>query len=311
MTAYSHRGRGRKRKRKGSNRVRIPVLFVSAFILLICVLSLLAVTVIKHPAGRISEKKKDAQMQDDCEVSQETPVVATTDILPEDTAVKMSDLNLTSGAGSAIPDAGKEQQSGITDPGDENADESAEGTGDTDTGVSEEPPRILFIGDSRTIDMFADSDEEIRNHDGGDGIAVYARHGCGFNYLDDAIGEYGMDNFDVLVTWMGANDAGDFRKYGEYYDRLLESGKNLIVCTVGPTDDTGLVKGDHPDYENNKMVAFNTELVRWAGENGIKVIDLYGYINSSETVKIDPEDGIHYLPRPTTELWDHIKANIR
>ncbi len=205
--------------------------------------------------------------------------------------------------------AGQEyvSQGGSDVTGEEEQDALSGQEADIDTG----PQRILFIGDSRTIDMFADSNDELTGYDGGDDIVVYARHGYGFDYMKDVISSYGTENFDLLVTWMGANDGGEFQRYGSYYDKLLSQGVKLVVCTVGPTDDGGLVQADHPNYENSRMQAFNTELVKWAGANDVEVIDLYNYIGDSATISIDPADGIHYLPRPTTELWQYIVSRIK
>lgn len=174
----------------------------------------------------------------------------------------------------------------------------------------EGPQRILFIGDSRTIDMFADSDDELSAFDSGDGIMVSAKHGGKFAYMAEAVARYGVDKFDVLVTCMGANDNGDFQNYNLYYDGLLAAGKKIIVCTVGPTEDGNLSDDDSRYYTNDKVENFNRSLVAWAEKNDIEVIDVYGFVSDSQSIKIDPADGIHYLPRPTTELWDFIAENI-
>ena len=171
-------------------------------------------------------------------------------------------------------------------------------------------PRILFVGDSRTIDMFDDSDEEITALSVGNGITVYAKHGFGFYYLVETVNNYGTDNFDMLVTWMGANDAGCFDNYRDYYTSLLNDGKKIVVCTVGPTDDQMLMDYDRPDYNNEKMVEFNDQLIDWANENGVKIIDLYSFIIDSPDVTIDQADGIHYLPRPTKEIWKYIISKL-
>ncbi len=216
---------------------------------------------------------------------------------------------IVEGSAADSVNAGQEDisQSGSDVDGEEEQDAVSGQEEDSDTG----PQRVLFIGDSRTIDMFADSNDELTGYDGGDDIVVYARHGYGFDYMKDVISSYGTENFDMLVTWMGANDGGEFQRYGSYYDELLSRGVKLKVCTVGPTNDGNLVAGDHPNYENSRMQAFNTELVKWAGRNNIEVIDLYNYIGDSATISIDPADGIHYLPRPTTELWQYIVSRIK
>ena len=170
--------------------------------------------------------------------------------------------------------------------------------------------RILFTGDSRTVDLFSAQAEEIRG-DVHNGIPVYCKNGCQFQYMVDAINEYGMDNFDTLVSWMGCNEFGDFSQYGPYYDSLIESGKTIVVCTVGPTVDDQLLNDvDYLYYPNANQIKYNNSLTAWANERGVKVIDLYSYISNSSTISVVPGDGIHYLPQPTTELWTYILGSL-
>ena len=171
--------------------------------------------------------------------------------------------------------------------------------------------RFIFTGDSRTVDMFYSDRNEIwgEYHDG---IPVYCRDACQSDYMINAINSYGMDNFDTLVTWMGCNDYGNFSPYESYYNSLLQQGKNIIVCTVGPTDNNTLASDfDREYYTNERQIAYNNSLVSWANSNGVKVIDLYSYIAGNGNLYISPEDGIHYMPQPTTEIWYYILGNIR
>ncbi len=195
----------------------------------------------------------------------------------------------------------------IKDENDIKVDDDTTATVEASVDTPVDLGRILFVGDSRTIDMFADSDETVwgQSHDD---ITVYAGHGMGFDFMQGAINDCGHENFDTLVTWMGANDRGDFSIYRSYYDELIGEGKTIIVCTVGPTQDDDLAEWDHPDYENSNMTKYNSELQKWASQNGVKVIDLYSYISSN--VQIDPADGIHYTPRPTTSIWAYILEQL-
>ncbi|MBQ6589868.1 MAG: hypothetical protein IJI01_14485 [Butyrivibrio sp.] len=171
--------------------------------------------------------------------------------------------------------------------------------------------RIIFTGDSRTVDMFYGDRGEIwgEYHDG---IPVYCRDACQSDYMINAINSFGMDNFDTLVTWMGCNDYGNFSPYESYYNTLLAQGKNIVVCTVGPTDNNTLANDfDREYYTNERQVAFNNSLVSWANSNGVKVIDLYSYIAGNGNLYINPADGIHYMPQPTTEIWNYILSCLR
>ncbi len=172
--------------------------------------------------------------------------------------------------------------------------------------------RLLFTGDSRTVDMFSGTVEEIRG-EVHDGIPVYCRDACQFEYMVGAIDEYGLDNFDTLVTWMGCNNYGNFSQYGPYYDDLLAKGKKIVICTVGPTLDGSLANDfDRQYYVNDLQIQYNKALKAWAkGKANVKVIDLYSYISNSSTISISTEDGIHYFPQPTTELWSVILSNVK
>ena len=166
--------------------------------------------------------------------------------------------------------------------------------------------RILFLGDSRTVDMFSDLADHI---DGRveDNIVVYAWNARGYDYMAKTVDEYGHENFDTLVSFMGANDRGYFAPYANYYVTLLQEGKQLVLCTVGPTETEWLSEADSPSYGNEKMLAYNADLLEFAIVYNVPVIDTYGFI--VEHIEIDP-DGIHYLPRPTTELWEFILSNL-
>ena len=160
--------------------------------------------------------------------------------------------------------------------------------------------RIIFTGDSRTVDMFYADRNEIWG-ESFDGIPVYCRDACQSDYMINAVNSYGMDNFDTLVTWMGCNDYGNFSPYESFYNTLLQQGKNIVVCTVGPTDNNTLANDfDREYYTNERQIAYNSSLINWANSNNVKIIDLYSYISGNGNLYINPEDGIHYMPQPTT-----------
>ena len=100
--------------------------------------------------------------------------------------------------------------------------------------------RMLFIGDSRTVDIFSEEKDKILGEKHDD-ITVYCMDGAQFKFMTDSIDDIGLDGFDTLISWMGCNEFGDFSRYGPYYDDLLEKGKQLVVCTVGPTKDECLL----------------------------------------------------------------------
>lgn len=173
--------------------------------------------------------------------------------------------------------------------------------------VETKTSKTLFVGDSRTVDMFDADAFEILGKDH-DGITVYGRNGGGIRYFNEVMDTVNLDDYDTVVTWLGCNNWGDFTGYGEAYEKILGQGKTLIVCTVGPTDDNALEEDDIPYYYNEKEIAFNASLTSWANAHSVKVIDLYTYCQGNIT--ISPDDGIHYLPQPTTKLWEYILSTL-
>jgi hypothetical protein len=166
--------------------------------------------------------------------------------------------------------------------------------------------RVIFVGDSRTVHMFRSGQGAIIGENK-DGITVYALYGGVFNdTLQEALNKAG-DNFDTLVSWMGANEEGQFGQYQSCYEQLLAKGKTIIVCTVGPTDDTKLSAANASKYAEAKIQAYNSALTSWAASKNVQVIDTYSYVKNN--VQID-SDGIHYTPQPTTDIWNYIKSQL-
>ena len=170
--------------------------------------------------------------------------------------------------------------------------------------------RILFVGDSRTVDMFDAGASSFYGRDEG-GVTVYCQNGGNFGFFIDTVEGVKLENFDTLVTWMGCNDRGSFGDYENYYNYLLSMGKTIVVCTVGPTEDQYLVdEYDQTYYVNSLMVAYNNSLVSWANAHGVKVIDLYSYLSGNSAYYLDPADGIHFQQQPTYGIWTYIFSQM-
>ena len=170
--------------------------------------------------------------------------------------------------------------------------------------------RILFVGDSRTVDMFSADRDKILG-EVYDGITVYAEDARSYTFLIETMSSAGTENFDTIISWMGCNDYGNFANYQPHYEGLLREGKRLILCTVGPTLDSGLANDfDKTHYLNDFQIAYNSALWTWANANGVKVIDLYSYLANTTDVYIDPADGIHYQPKPTGVIWSVIRSEL-
>lgn len=166
--------------------------------------------------------------------------------------------------------------------------------------------RIFFIGDSRTVDMFDGNVEEVYDLNV-NGIRVFAKDGCHCAYMQDVTGKYAGE-FDTVVSWLGCNDNNDAALYQQVYENLISQGKTVVLCTVGPTADEFL-SGDFDvtNYPNEKMIAFNQSMTSWASAHGVKVIDTYSFVQGNVEIS---QDGIHYNPKPTTDIWNYILGNL-
>ena len=169
--------------------------------------------------------------------------------------------------------------------------------------------RILFIGDSRTVDMFSSKEHEIKGEEY-DNITVYAKDGATYSYMTKTLKKVNVRNYDIVVTWMGTNDHGNFTKYGNYYKKLKKKNVNLLLCTLGYSDNNRLGdEGDHLYYNDGIMQKFNKQLTKWAKKNEVKTINLYSY--TKKKLKTRENNGVHYVPCPTTGLWKYTVRQIR
>ena len=175
--------------------------------------------------------------------------------------------------------------------------------------------KCLFVGDSRTIDMFYDSDDTI-SKEIHDNITVYAKHGYGLSFMEESIEDMGMENFNVLMVWLGGNKwDGEAPDYEQKFEELQAEGKQIIICTVGPCDDNAVSDEDKAnDYQTSYAIEFNNEIKEWAGNHNAQIIDTYTFIvgklqDGSLTYDTRGATGIHYLQngkQPTTIIWDYI-----
>ncbi|WP_026498590.1 SGNH/GDSL hydrolase family protein [Butyrivibrio sp. WCD2001] len=169
--------------------------------------------------------------------------------------------------------------------------------------------KVLFIGDSRTVDMFSAKRHEIKG-EVHNNITVYAKDGASFGYMKNTLKKVNLSDYDLVVSWMGANDRGNFKKYSSYYKKLnKKKGVNLVLCTIGYSDDRKLGDiGDILYYNNGIMQSYNKELTRWAKKNHVKTIDLYSYTKNH--IRARDNNGVHYVPNPTVDLWNYTVKQI-
>ena len=169
--------------------------------------------------------------------------------------------------------------------------------------------KVLFIGDSRTVDMFSATRSEISG-EVYNNITVYAKDGATYGYMKDTLKKVNLKDYDVVVSWMGANEHGHFKKYASYYKKLnKKKGLELVLCTIGYSDNRKLGDlGDCLYYNDGIMQKYNKELNRWAKKNHVKTIDLYSY--TKHHIKARDNNGVHYVPNPTVDLWNYTVKQI-
>ena len=168
--------------------------------------------------------------------------------------------------------------------------------------------KIVFVGDSRTVDMFSAVKTQLKGKKR-DNMYVYAMDGGTYEYMVKVLRKVDLQKGDILVSWMGCNDRGDFSHYKDYYNKLRKRGVNLIIGTIGYSDVNGMAdEGDYLYYNNWVIQEFNRDLKKWAKKKGVKTIDLYTY--TVRHVQVDQESGIHYDPKPTKKMWKYIVKKV-
>ncbi|WP_035783534.1 SGNH/GDSL hydrolase family protein [Butyrivibrio sp. MC2021] len=165
--------------------------------------------------------------------------------------------------------------------------------------------RIIFIGDSRTVDIFNGEAYEIYDLNVGN-ARVFAENCKGYDYMTELLNRYD-GQYDTVITWLGCNDHRNIESYKAAYEGLISRGINLVICNVGPTQSEWLDEGDSPFYQNDSMVSFNQQIGAWAADHGVKVIDMYSYVYSN--LQID-SDGIHYSPKENNGIWNYIMNSL-
>ena len=165
--------------------------------------------------------------------------------------------------------------------------------------------RIIFVGDSRTVDIFDSEGYEVYDRNV-NGVRVFAENGRGCEYMMEIVNRYD-GQYETLVTWLGCNDHYNIEMYKSCYEQILAKGINLVLCNVGPTQNENLDEWDSTRYRNEDMVAFNQQITAWASDHGVKVIDMYSYVYANLTIDYD---GIHYSPKVTDSIWNHIMGSM-
>jgi len=174
--------------------------------------------------------------------------------------------------------------------------------------VADVSVRTLFIGDSRTLDMFTSKPGKHygRVHNG---MVVFALDGATARDMTNILNRVDLGDYDRIVSWMGANDYGHFEHYQNYYDKLLKKHKKLILCTVGQSNDDCLPERDSVYFGNCVISSFNKKLKQYAKQHKLTVINVSKAVSKYTT--IDGADGLHYSPKPNKKLWKYFVKQIQ
>ena len=174
--------------------------------------------------------------------------------------------------------------------------------------VANKSVRTLFIGDSRTLDLFTAKPGHIFGKVY-DGIVVFAYDGANAFDMKNILNRVDMDDYDKIVSWMGANDRGQFERYPSYYNKLLKKHKELVLCTVGYSVEEKLPRGDDYYFGYGIILEYNNKLKAYAKKHNIQVIGVSGAV--SKYTNIDETDGLHYFPKPNKRLWKFFVKKIK
>ncbi|WP_408072164.1 hypothetical protein [Butyrivibrio sp. JL13D10] len=168
--------------------------------------------------------------------------------------------------------------------------------------------KVLFIGDSRTVDMFSATRHEIKG-EVYNNITVYARDGATMGFRKETLKKVNLEDYDLVVSWMGANEHGHFERYSSYYKKLMKKNVKLVLCTIGYSDDGKLGDlGDCLYYNNGIMLNYNKMLNKWAKKNHVKTIDLYSY--TRHHIRARENNGVHYVHSQKENLWNYTVKQI-
>lgn len=173
--------------------------------------------------------------------------------------------------------------------------------------------RVVFIGDSRTVQMYAylNNNWSGANYSSGGvrvvGSDIYVAEGSmGLDWMKSvgvpAAKQY-FTSGTAIVILMGVNDLHNANNYIEYINsnapEWTSKGSSLYYVSVNPCD------GSYSNL-NAKIQAFNTQL-KLGLSNGIGWIDT---ISELQTSGIATTDGLHYDKSTYQKIYDYIKSKV-
>ena len=164
------------------------------------------------------------------------------------------------------------------------------------TGIS---GRILWVGDSRTVGMQSAITE-------GENKWICSV-GKGYNwFVNTAINTVNksLKDTDTIVVNLGVNDIGNYEKYTNKLNALIDSdwkkAKSVVVMSVNPVDEAKCA-GNYA-IKNNQIEKFNAYLKKNLRRK-IVYVDTY----TSLLGNIQTDDGLHYSASTYKSIYDKIR----
>lgn len=173
--------------------------------------------------------------------------------------------------------------------------------------------QIVYIGDSRTVQMYAylNNDWNGANYSSGGvhkvGSDIYVAQGSmGLSWLKStgipAAKKY-FDKGTAVVILMGVNDLGNADGYISYINSNATSwtskGSQVYFVSVNPCN------GGYSNL-NSKIKSFNSK-VKNGLSNNVKWIDTHSYLVSNG---YKTTDGLHYNSDTSKKIHDYIKNKV-
>ena len=182
-----------------------------------------------------------------------------------------------------------------------------------DTTVSPKAQHIVFIGDSRTVQMYAHStgDWSGANYSSGgvhelDNDIYVAEGSMGLGWLESTgvpAAEAYFNSDSAIVILMGVNDLDSAYSYINYINSNASNwkarGSSLYFVSVNPCS------GNYA-HLNDKIVQFNNTLKENLS-NEVEWIDTHSYLMENG---FNTTDGLHYDSETSKAIYNYIKSRV-
>lgn len=163
-------------------------------------------------------------------------------------------------------------------------------------GISERVDNVIYVGDSRFVGM------ESYTKKGGDFLVAKVSMGYSWFTSDamSSIQSIKASNPNVkdwtIVSNLGVNDLYNIDNYISKYQEMQNSGDNIIVVSVNPTDKSH-------DSLNTEIDDFNNKLK----SSGLTYIDTNSVLKSDG---FETSDGLHYKKDTYIKIWNEINKGL-